>query len=174
MKKIIYSFFLTFTIINFVGCSDSYDQALDDTAPITIKEQVEEVVDNTKDTAKEHNVTLSESTEQSFADLNDTLSTIENDVSGIESINEKVDKIISQTTEAIESVKKDIEDSNISGEEKLEALAKLEELQATVERDQFKEGLTAYTETLTKGGATDCSTDNTGTLPPAVPSDECL
>ena len=177
MKKIIYVLFLSFATLNFVGCSDGYDEALQDTSsPEITKEDVKKATDDAQKEAEKNNVELSSETKQKFVEFNDTLNTFEQDLDGNQSISalEKVDLIIQQASDVIINVKKDVEDSNISTEEKNVAIAKLEQLQAEIEREQFKEGLKAYTESLQDNNSNECSTDNQGSLPPAVPSDKCI
>jgi len=176
VKKIIYVLFLSFATLNFVGCSDGYDDALQDTSsPEITKEDIKKATDDAQKEAEKNNVELSLETKQKFVDFNDTLNTFEQDLDN-KSISalEKVDLIIKQASDVILNVKKDVEDSNISTEEKNVAIAKLEELQADIKREQFKDGLKAYTESLQDNNSNDCSTDNLGSLPPAVPSDKCI
>ena len=174
MKKIIYVLFLSFATLNFVGCSDGYDEALQDTTPKEItKEDVQKATDDAQQVAKENNVSLSETTTNRFKELNTTLQTIEDDLVNKTAL-EKVNEIIKQATEAIETVKIDIAESNISEEEKESAILKIDKIKAEIEREQFKDGLTAYTEALQNNNSNECpSTDNTSSLPPALPSDQC-
>jgi len=179
VKKIIYVLFLSFATLNFVGCSDGYDEALQDTTPKEItKEDVQKATDDAQKEAEKNNVELSSETKQIFVEFNNTLNTFEQDLDGNKSVTalEKVDLIIQQASDVIMNVKKDVEDSNISTKEKNEAIAKLEELQAEIERKQFKEGLKAYTEALqnNNSNSNECpSTDNKGLMPPPPPSDQC-
>jgi len=190
VKKIIYVLFLSFATLNFVGCSDGYDEALQDTTPKEItKEDVQKATDDAQKEAEKNNVELSSETKQKFEEFNNTLNNFEQNLDSNESVSalDKVNLIIQQASDVIVNITQDVEDSNISTKDKNEAIAKLKELQEEIERKQFKEGLKAYTESLQNNNSTytealqnnnsnsnECpSTDNTSSLPPAVPSDQC-
>jgi len=146
----------TSSIIIFSGCSDSYDKALEDTSIDDIVQEVEEV-------AKDKNVILSESTQDKIENLETNLTT--NPIVS--------SSVLDSVMDIISDVKETITNSTLSTAEKEEAINQIE----AIERDKLQEGLTKYTEEIQQAessNTTNCSTNNTGSLPPMIPSDECL
>jgi len=168
LKRIIYVLAITFAVINFTGCTDSYDEALVPTnTDIT---NAKEAIVETENVAKEHNVTLSTNTESKIADLEDTIKKIQLDSENEnENISIAITETINDTFQTIQLVKQDILDSNISQKEKDKAIDKI----VNIEREKLQEGLKAYAQVL-ETEKCEKSTDNTGTLPPSMPSDKCI
>ena len=145
----------TIATLIFNGCSDSYDNALEDT--IT-SEDVKQAIDDTGQVATDKNVTLSPNTQTKIDTLESNLT--KNPVVSSE--------ILDDVMDIIEDVKETIQSSNLSTAEKEEAINQIE----TIEREKLQEGLTQYTKEIQTGNTTNCSTNNTGSLPPMIPSDE--
>ncbi len=158
------NFFITIatsSMIIFSGCSDSYDKALEDTS--LTPDGIKDGIDKVEDVATDKNVTLSESTQTKIDNLETNLTT-KPIVSS---------EILDDVMDIISDVKTTITNSNLSTAEKEEAINQIE----AIERDKLKEGLTQYTAEIQKAETaqtTNCSTNNTGSLPPMIPSDECL
>lgn len=171
MKRYIVSFFIIPFFI--VGCSDSYESSLNDT-PTTI-DDVQNAIDDGKQTANDSGVTLSENTENKIADLQETINQIEEDLGSSTGSSIASTEVINQAIESISSVRADIEDSNISDEEKELALNQIDK----IERDKLQDGLDALTQaiqTTEEESNNNCqdSISNMGALPPSLPSDDCL
>jgi hypothetical protein len=147
----------TIATLIFNGCSDSYDSALEET--IT-SDNVKDIINETTDVAKDKNVTLSPDTQDKINNLETNLTT--KPIVSSEILNDVMD--------IIEDVKETIENSNLSTAEKESAINEIE----TIEREKLQEGLAKYTTEIQTGNTTNCSTNNTGSLPPMIPSDECL
>jgi hypothetical protein len=152
MKKTLL-FFTTITLLFFVGCSDGYDAALGDTTP----EDIIDVVEGSENVANKNEVKLSEATQAQIDELKTTqiVST----------------SVLNMAFTTIENIKNEIDDSNLTEEAKETAINEIEDL----EREKLQEGLDLLTKsTIDNDSSDECEVDNTGALPPTIPSDKCL
>jgi len=167
-KYFAYLLIAIFSVMTFSGCTDSYDEALQPTNEDIKK--VKEAINETEIVAKDHNVTLSHTTETQIAKLEDTIKQIQLDsTTENKNVSIAITETINETFNTIQSVKQDILDSNISQNEKSKAIEKIE----VIEREKLKEGLKAYAQVIETDKCED-SNDNTGTLPPSIPNDKCI
>ena len=168
-------FVLYFLVIIFIGCSDSYDEHVSNTSDVDI---VKEALNDSTDVADEHNVTLSNTTQNKLVDLNNTLNQIAEEAKNEDKNPIVTTETINETFDVIASVKEDIINSDdISEEEKQEAISQIED----IEREKLKEGLEAYTESIATTDTQEVdedkcnqSVENTGALPPPLPTDKCF
>ncbi len=168
-------FVLYFLVIIFIGCSDSYDEHVSNTSDVDI---VKEALNDSTDVADEHNVTLSNTTQNKLVDLNNTLNQIAEEAKNEDKNPIVTTETINETFDVIASVKEDIINSDdISEEEKQEAIFQIED----IEREKLKEGLEAYTESIATTDTQEVdedkcnqSVENTGALPPPLPADKCF
>ena len=168
-------FILYFLVIVFIGCSDSYDEHVSNTSDVDI---VKEALNDSTGVADEHNVTLSNTTQDKLVDLNNTLNQIAEEAKNEDKNPIVTTETINQTFDVIASVKEDIINSDdISEEERQEAISQIED----IEREKLKEGLNAYTESIATTDTQEVdedkcnqSVENTGALPPPLPADKCF
>ena len=168
-------FVLYFLVIIFIGCSDSYDEHVSNTSDVDI---VKEALNDSTDVADEHNVTLSNTTQNKLVDLNNTLNQIAEEAKNEDKNPIVTTETINETFDVIASVKEDIINADdISEEEKQEAISQIED----IEREKLKEGLEAYTESIATTDTQEVdedkcnqSVENTGALPPPLPADKCF
>ncbi len=145
---------LLLLIVLFSSCSDNYDKSLKEKSSYSYTpEDISKTIDDIK---KTNDVVLSSETEEKITNLQD-----------------KLDKVSNQEIDdTIASIKQDIEDSNLSVEEKESALNKINKL----EKDKIKEELNKIVPSNNQTEEENCDNtiDNRGAVPPSLPSDTCL